>query len=364
MSSMKRFLAILLLVPFALSAQKKFSISGSIDGLPDGSTVSLSDANKPEDTLAKASVQKGAFQLNGSVSEANLYQLNFDAVQKKSLLFIGNEKVNIDGNINAVQDIAVTGSKVHDDFELFKKTFNPLFQELTAMGQRLSRTPSLTKSDSAMDAYRRQLEKIKVEVDKFVASHQNSPVSPFVLVVTSEIEQDLPTIERRYAQLNKNVQNGFYGKIIKQQLDEKKAGAIGSEAIEFTQADPDGKQVALSSFRGKYVLVDFWASWCRPCREENPNVVRAYNKFKDKNFTVLGVSLDNNRQPWLKAIKADELSWTQVSDLKGWNNEAAARYNIQAIPQNFLIDPSGKIIAKNLRGPDLESRLCELLGCN
>jgi peroxiredoxin len=231
------------------------------------------------------------------------------------------------------------------------------------MGQRINRLPSLAKNDSVMNAYRKHLELINSEVDRFVAARPNSPVAPFVVVVTSELQQDLSTIERRYTQLNEGVRGSFYGKIIRQQIDDKKAGAIGSQAIEFVQADIEGKQVALSSFKGKYVLVDFWASWCRPCREENPNVVRAYNKFKEKNFTVLGVSLDNNRAPWLKAIKADALAWTQVSDLKGWNNEAAAKYNIQSIPQNFLLDPSGKIIAKNLRGPELESRLCELLGC-
>ena len=131
--------------------------------------------------------------------------------------------------------------------------------------------------------------------------------------------------------------------------------------MEFSQADPEGKQVSLSSFRGKYVLVDFWASWCRPCREENPNVVKAFNKYKEKNFTVFDVSLDQSRAPWLKAIRTDNLDWTQVSDLKGWNNEAAGKYNIQSIPQNFLIDPQGKVIAKNLRGPELHSRLEELL---
>jgi peroxiredoxin len=360
---MKSIFTILLLLPFVLSAQKKFSIKGSLKGLPDGSYVSLSDANRPQDTLARGIVKDGNFELKGSVQEPNLYQLNLDGAQKKSILFIGNERVNVSGDIESVQDLTVEGSKVHDDFEIFKKTFNPLFQELSAMGQRISKLPSESRNDSVMGAYKKHLEKIKTEVDRFVATRPSSPVSPFVVVVTSEIEQDLPTIERRYAQLNTDVQKGFFGKIIRQQIDEKKAGAIGSEAIDFSQADPDGKQVSLSSFRGKYVLVDFWASWCRPCREENPNVVRAYNKFKEKNFTVLGVSLDSNRQPWLKAIKSDELVWTQVSDLKGWNNEAAARYNIQSIPQNFLIDPSGKIVAKNLRGPELESRLCELLGC-
>ncbi len=138
------------------------------------------------------------------------------------------------------------------------------------------------------------------------------------------------------------MQSGFYGNIIKQQIDDGKVGAIGSQAIEFSQADTEGKDVSLKDFRGKYVLVDFWASWCRPCRVENPNVVKAYNKYKDKNFTVLGISLDKDKQDWLDAIKEDKLTWTQLSDLKFWNNEVAAKYRIQSIPQNFLDRSSGK----------------------
>lgn len=360
---MKKFLALILFVPFVLSAQKKFVINGNLNGLPEGSPVSLSNVNTPGDTLAQGIVKTGgAFELRGTLAEPNLYQLNFDGVQKKSVLFIGNDQVNVSGDVQTIQELSVKGSVVHNDFEDFKKIFNPLFQELTEMGQRINRTPSLQKNDSAMGVYKKHLEKIKGEVDKYVASHQNSPVAPFVVLVTSEMEQDAAALERRYMKLDKNVQNGFYGKIVKQQIDNTKTGSIGSDAIDFTQADTDGKQVALSSFRGKYVLVDFWASWCRPCREENPNVVKAYNKYKDRNFTILGVSLDQSRAPWMKAIKNDNLAWTQVSDLKGWNNEAAAKYNIQSIPQNFLIDPSGKIIAKNLRGEDLDTRLNELLG--
>jgi peroxiredoxin len=360
---MNKILALILLVPFALSAQKKFVINGNLNGLPESSAVSLSDANIPDDTLARGVVKAGgAFELKGSVAEPNLYQLNFDGIQKKFTLFIGNDIVNVSGDVQTIQQLDVKGSKVHNDFEEFKKTFNPLFQELTAMGQRINRTPSLQQNDSVMGAYKKQLETIKNHVDKFVASHNDSPVAPFVVVVTSEMEQDVAAMERRYTKFDKNVQNGFYGKIVKQQIDNSKKGAIGTDAIDFTQTDVDGKNVSLSSFRGKYVLVDFWASWCRPCREENPNVVKAYNKYKDKNFTVLGVSLDQNRAPWVKAITNDNLAWTQVSDLKGWNNEAAAKYNIQSIPQNFLIDPSGKIVAKNLRGVDLATKLDEILG--
>jgi peroxiredoxin len=205
---------------------------------------------------------------------------------------------------------------------------------------------------------------IQTQVDSFIQQRKSSYVSPFLLVVVNQLSDDIFLLERRYKSLSPEIQQSMYGKYLVEQIENGKVGAIGTEALEFTQADTAGRPVSLSSFKGKYVLIDFWASWCQPCRMENPNVVAAYERFKSKNFTVLGVSLDRSREAWIKAIQDDKLYWSQVSDLKFWNNAVAMQYRIQQIPQNILIDPSGKIIGKNLRGAELDSRLCALLGCN
>jgi peroxiredoxin len=341
-----------------------FVINGHIGGLADKSAVFMTDANKPTDTLSRTVVKNGAFLLKGQVTEPNLYELNFGASKKKTILFIGNEAVKIEGSVNDLAALKVTGSESHDDFMSFQKTFNPYFGQLNALSKLAGAPEGATKRDSIANAYNATAGIIESKIDSFIQQRRSSYVSPFILVVTNQLSDDPLLLEKRYLTLTPAVQGGMYGKYLSEQIENGKIGAVGSDAIDFTQSDTSGNPVSLSSYKGKYVLVDFWASWCQPCRMENPNVLAAYGKFKTKNFTVLGVSLDKSKDSWIKAIHDDRLAWAQVSDLKFWNNDAAAKYHVQQIPQNFLIDPNGKIIGKNLRGAELDARLCALLGCN
>ena len=193
----------------------------------------------------------------------------------------------------------------------------------------------------------------------FIKANPNSWVSMDALQKIGGGVPQYAQVAPFYEAMSPALKNSPPGREYGKMLQVIKDVAIGAQAPNFTQQTPDGKAVSLADYRGKYVLVDFWASWCKPCREENPVVAKVYNEYKGRNFDILGVSLDHekSREKWLKAIKDDQLTWTQVSDLRGWENEVATRYHVQGVPQNFLIDPSGKIIAANLRGDELKAAL-------
>lgn len=369
---MFKHFSVLLLFPFTLIAQKNngFTITGLVDGLKDSTLVFLNDG--AGNAIAQDYAFKGKFTLQGAVDEPGFTKLGFIGLTNEVDIFMSNENINFKSKSTQVdKDAVITGSALNNDYKAYETAFNPLKDKLNSLAASINTTQNATRRDSLIKVFEVTKNLVITELNKYTTQRNSSPVSTFVLYVTNPIlAGGVEELETRFYKLKPTARVGEFSRLIENLITEHKnklaaeaATNQGSIAPDFTQNDVNGKPVSLSSFRGKYVLIDFWASWCRPCRMENPNVVEAYNKFKDKNFTILGVSLDrqDGKTAWLNAIKDDGLTWTQVSDLKFWDNAAARLYNVNSIPFNILIDPSGKIIAKNLRGEDLHKALARYL---
>lgn len=318
-----------------------------------------------------------SFVLKGVKKEADIYRLR---ISDNSYLPVIVNSDNITFSVDAKQpfeSVVFQGSKDNEIYAAFNKKmlgFNKAHEQLAKMLDSLKSTPvSSIVATNCMNQIKEIEAEMKVFVRESITKNTASPIV-FSMLSYADWENDFPFIEATTTTIKQQQPNYKYTaslvtnvKQYKAYLEQKAAkdkgnpAAVGKEAPEFVLPDVKGKMVRLSSFRGKYVLLDFWASWCGPCRQESPNVVRAYNTYKGENFDILSVSLDDDKDKWLHAIEKDGLTWTHVSDLKAWQSSVVQLYQVEGIPATFLLDPNGIVLARDLRGSALDAKLEELL---
>jgi len=354
-----------------VSAQSSnYLIKGTITGASSGK-VYLEHENASKKVLRDSAVlsANGSFQFKGKVQSPQFYSIKLKTTKNPSTFILENSVITFIAPKDSLYKAVITGSKNQNVYMgFYNGPWKVISQKAGDIYQRLDKAEqggkvkldSLTRA--GFDREFRVLDTLnQAAVKAYVGQHPGSVGSAAIIYDRFIAYPNFSVARSLFSILDPQVQKTLIGQHITQAfaLDEKTAAGQMAPAI--AMADKDGKIVHLSDFKGKYVLVDFWASWCGPCRKENPNVVAAYKKYHDKGFEVLGVSLDSNKESWLKAVAADGLTWTHVSDLKGWANAAAAEYGVKAVPASFLIGPDGKVVGRDLRGEALNKKLGELM---
>lgn len=366
---MKKLVYLFIIAAIIASGKTKgsqFVIKGKITGAESVTFILQERVANKYITLDSAVVKKGEFTMKGVVEYPKMVELLAKGKRKKMSFYIENSEINITGHIDSLNNAKIKGSKTQDDYLAYQTSIK-LFDDRNAKLNQEYKAAEAAGNKARMTELEKGSEQIYSEKTAFNKEFiRNNPASYVVPDLLNSISYDLDVneMESLINGLDANVAKIQIIKDLKRWVVVMKTVAVGHKAPDFTLNDVNGKPVALSSKIGKskLLLIDFWAAWCGPCRVENPNVVKVYKEFNNKGFDIFSVSLDRTKADWIKAIADDKLTWTHVSDLQYWGSVAARLYAVNAIPANFLLDETGTIIARNLRGENLYNKVKEVLG--
>lgn len=369
---MKQFLTAIIILSIlgCQKDQKGYSLSGELENVEDGKMIFVSelDQNMQPSKIDSVQIKNGAFTMDMSeVEHPNLSFISVEGYNGNVIFISENEPIHFEIYKDSLPSSKVTGGKENEIFHTYLDHLKGLNNQVMEIRTEMREVMTTTRDSATMVKLQQQEQELRTTDMSFKKNLVNENPDKFVsvLVLTDMMNMGAPAneVKELFESLSENATKGSLAKSLEENLSKSSAMDIGSKAPEFSAPDPEGKEISLKDAMGKVTLIDFWAAWCKPCRVENPNIVKTYKKYHDKGFNIIGVSLDREGQKdkWIQAIEDDNLTWAQVSNLKFWQEPVAQLYGVQAIPAQFILDENGIIVAKNLRGAALDAKVKELL---